>query len=67
MKSYLETLDYSKVSSLEDIVQFNKDHANKELPKGRLSLHDRTMTNLTFNRVLKPRSPCGSIGTNNGT
>ena len=31
-KKYLEQLEDSKISSLEDLIQFNKDNAETELP-----------------------------------
>jgi hypothetical protein len=34
LNSYLESLEYSKVRSLADIIQFNKENADHELPEG---------------------------------
>ena len=37
-KKYLEELEDSKIRSLEDLIQFNKDKAETELPS-RMSMH----------------------------
>ena len=37
-KTYLEQLEDSKISSLEDLIQFNKDNAETELPL-RMPIH----------------------------
>lgn len=34
MNDYLESLSFSKVHSLAELVQWNKDHAQQELPPG---------------------------------
>ena len=34
IKEYLAALDYSKVHNLKDIIEFNTNHAAKELPEG---------------------------------
>lgn len=34
MNEYLEGLEHSKVHSLEELVQWNREHANLELPPG---------------------------------
>ncbi|OAQ99133.1 hypothetical protein LLEC1_03432 [Akanthomyces lecanii] len=42
--SYLESLATSEVRTLEDIIQYNKDHSDQELPLGIVDLH---LTNAT--------------------
>lgn len=37
-EEYLETLDSPKVHSLAELIQFNKDHAEKELPTSMCTL-----------------------------
>ncbi|OAA80786.1 Amidase signature domain protein [Akanthomyces lecanii RCEF 1005] len=37
--SYLESLTTSEVRTLEDIIQYNKDHSDQELPRGIVYLH----------------------------
>lgn len=34
INEYLEGLEIAKVKSLEELVQFNEDHAETELPEG---------------------------------
>lgn len=43
LNRYLETLDSSSVRNLKELVDWNRQHADKELPKGM-----RISTNLTI-------------------
>jgi hypothetical protein len=36
LESYFALFDNIKVHSLQDLVQFNKDHADEELPPGKI-------------------------------
>ena len=38
MNEYLASLEFCQVQTLEDIIQFNRDHAEKELPKGKTAV-----------------------------
>jgi hypothetical protein len=38
LESYFQSLEFSKVRTLEELVQFNNKHSKEELPEGKSEL-----------------------------
>ncbi|KAL6802226.1 amidase family protein [Trichoderma sp. SZMC 28012] len=69
IKDYLSGIDNSKIHSLEDLIEFNKTHADKELPPGAdnqaalLRAVQAKMTEDDYNNIMSSaRERCGKNG-----
>lgn len=56
-EAYLETLEDSQVRSLDELIRFNQNHAEKELPPGKSSFITQVPSfPLTLLRLRQPRT-----------
>ena len=47
-ENYLATVENSKIQTLEDLIRFNEEHADLELPEGQRAIFEQSNTLLTF-------------------
>ncbi|KAM0260406.1 hypothetical protein ACHAQJ_002808 [Trichoderma viride] len=69
IKVYLSSVDNSKIHSLEDLIEFNKEHADRELPPGAdnqaaliRALHAKMTDEEYHNTMNSARERCGKGG-----